>query len=286
MAVAKSYENMEQIGQPYEENGKMYIRVKGKCPRCGGSGNYSYNQIDGTRCYGCNGTGIKVMDVRWYTDAERARQDRAAEKRAEKAVEVKETRRIKFAARNAFGFGEAGYIMLLKGKNETIKNWVHAAEPGRAYFNMVFKWYVPSTKWTDTYCADTEMPEGIEPICLRWEDVCNKDDEENLTMNDDATVIKLVDSLINEPSVSEYQGTVGEWMTKSVEIKKNIELDGRYGTSHMHIMEDEVGNVYVWISSSKSLEEESVHTLKMKVKEHKEYNNTKQTVVWYCKEAA
>lgn len=27
------------------------------CGRCGGSGRYSYNQIDGDRCYGCNGRG-------------------------------------------------------------------------------------------------------------------------------------------------------------------------------------------------------------------------------------
>jgi hypothetical protein len=27
------------------------------CSRCGGSGHYSYNAIDGSRCYGCQGTG-------------------------------------------------------------------------------------------------------------------------------------------------------------------------------------------------------------------------------------
>lgn len=30
------------------------------CSRCGGSGKYSYNQIDGDRCYGCGGTGYKL----------------------------------------------------------------------------------------------------------------------------------------------------------------------------------------------------------------------------------
>jgi len=28
-----------------------------ECSRCGGSGEYSFNQLDGTRCYGCNGSG-------------------------------------------------------------------------------------------------------------------------------------------------------------------------------------------------------------------------------------
>lgn len=29
------------------------------CSRCGGTGRFSYNQVDGSRCYGCNGTGVK-----------------------------------------------------------------------------------------------------------------------------------------------------------------------------------------------------------------------------------
>lgn len=27
------------------------------CPRCGGSGNHSYNPIDGSTCFKCNGLG-------------------------------------------------------------------------------------------------------------------------------------------------------------------------------------------------------------------------------------
>lgn len=30
------------------------------CTRCGGCGEYSFNQIDGKRCYGCHGTGLKL----------------------------------------------------------------------------------------------------------------------------------------------------------------------------------------------------------------------------------
>lgn len=29
------------------------------CGRCGGGGEYSYNAMDGTRCYGCGGTGVR-----------------------------------------------------------------------------------------------------------------------------------------------------------------------------------------------------------------------------------
>lgn len=32
---------------------------KTECSRCGGSGHFSYNAMDGTRCYGCSGSGKK-----------------------------------------------------------------------------------------------------------------------------------------------------------------------------------------------------------------------------------
>jgi hypothetical protein len=33
---------------------------KEPCGRCGGSGHYSYNQINGTRCFGCGGSGERL----------------------------------------------------------------------------------------------------------------------------------------------------------------------------------------------------------------------------------
>lgn len=33
-----------------------------ECGRCGGSGHYSFNTIDGSRCYGCNGTGKALLN--------------------------------------------------------------------------------------------------------------------------------------------------------------------------------------------------------------------------------
>ena len=37
---------------------------KRTCSRCGGSGNYSFNLIDGTKCYGCNGAGFVMVNVK------------------------------------------------------------------------------------------------------------------------------------------------------------------------------------------------------------------------------
>lgn len=283
MAVAKSYEMMEQIGEPFMADGKMFVKMFGKCPRCGGSGHYSYNQIDGTKCYGCMGSGKKTITVRWYTDAERARMDRAAEKRAEaKAIKV-EARRVKMAARNTFGFGEAGYITVYKGDPDVISEYfksfsIDDAGHRAAWFNMTFKWYTPSKME-----VPEDLPESVEAIRLDWDEVRDPEDEENLAMKDNDFVTAYVQNLIATPNPSEYQGVVGDWMIKEVTIKKNLSFENRYGTTHMHIMVDEDQNVYVWNSSSKSYAEGKTVTLKMKVKEHKEYNGTKQTVVWYCK---
>lgn len=34
-----------------------------ECSRCGGDGHYSYNQITGTRCFGCNGSGRQLVRI-------------------------------------------------------------------------------------------------------------------------------------------------------------------------------------------------------------------------------
>ena len=35
----------------------LLLKLTPVCDRCGGSGQYSFNQVDGTRCFGCNGVG-------------------------------------------------------------------------------------------------------------------------------------------------------------------------------------------------------------------------------------
>ena len=145
MAVAKSYETMTIIGEPFDFNGKKYIKVSGPCKRCGGSGHYSYNSLDGTKCYGCNGSGKQFLQVRWYTDAQRATMDRAAEKRAAAKIQKEEARRVKFAARNAFGFGEKGYITLVWGDNEEIKKWREDLPEHTVWYNNYFGCFINFT---------------------------------------------------------------------------------------------------------------------------------------------
>ena len=277
MAVAKSYENMEIIGEPFEANGRMYVRVRGNCKRCGGSGHYSMNAQGDSTCYRCNGRGKEDMEVRWYTDKQREALDRAAEKRAAAKEAKIQERHFKFAARNAFGFGEAGFITLFKGDSTILNEWAHETDPCRARYNTLFGWFCPSK------LEIVNLPAEITPIVLKWDDVRNLNDPENLTMRDDAEVSKLIHELLDDLSKSEYQGEVGDWLERKVTIKKNVPVDGRFGESRVHIMEDADGNEYVWITASKNLKVGYKCVMRMKVKEHKEYNGVKQTIVYYCK---
>lgn len=42
------------------KTGKGFLFEAQVCGRCGGCGEYSFNQMDGSRCYGCGGHGIKL----------------------------------------------------------------------------------------------------------------------------------------------------------------------------------------------------------------------------------
>lgn len=273
MAVAKSYENMQVVGEPFEHDGKMYVRVSGPCKRCGGSGHYSMNAQGDTTCYRCGGSGKENMEVRWYTDKERAAQDRAAEKRAEKKKVEAEKRAVRFKARNAFGFGEAGYITLVIGEHDVIQSWRDKLPEHTVWYNEIFHWFIPSDR------TPVEIPSNLKTIKLDWDSIKIND----LEMRPRKEVEEYVSSLVYEPSKSTYQGEVGTWLIKDVVIKSNIELDSRFGLSHMHVMEDEDGNVYVWTTASKNIAAGTALHMKMKVKEHKEYKGTQQTIVYYCK---
>lgn len=251
MAVAKSYEKFEIIKEPFERDGKKYVRVKGACPRCGGSGHFSYNQMDGTICYGCMGSGVKIMEVRWYTDAERARMD---------------TRRAAARATRINGFG--GTILVLTGN--TYNHREELREAGCRY-NDGLGWYAPAG-------VSVEVPFDCEAKELTWEAVST-----NGQIKTTLELKALVAEMFRKKSTSTYQGTVGEKLSVQVKVVRNIKLDGYYGESHMHIFEDADGNTYVWTTAAKNLDVNSEISLAGTVKEHKEYNGVQQTVLTRCK---
>lgn len=235
MPVAKTYSNMPLEGEPFKENGRMYINVH--APK-----------------------GIKK--VRWYTEAEYIRMYPDA---------IIKNEVVAFNARDAFGFREAGYITLYKGNN--IEEW---AENDRRsiWYNLTFGYYTPS---------HLELPiisNGIEAVQLNWNDVAAKGN----MMKPHEEVRKIVSSMLHKDSTSEYRGEINEWLQESVTVKEKKTKESHFGTKHTYTLEDIDRNIYVWETGAKDYATAQIISLKMKVKEHKEINGEKVTVVWYCKE--
>ncbi len=85
-----------------------------------------------------------------------------------------------------------------------------------------------------------------------------------------------------EGANSKYFGTLGKRDQFVLTVDKIIDLDGVYGTTHMHIMHDAAGNVAVWKSSSARLDVGTTYDVKGTVKSHQVYKDVLQTTLSRC----
>jgi hypothetical protein len=79
---------------------------------------------------------------------------------------------------------------------------------------------------------------------------------------------------------SEYVGRVKERMDLTVRVLFTKVIDSVYGTSTMHKMADENGNLFVWFNSGRGdLVKGRTYNIKGTVKAHQEYQGVKQTML-------
>lgn len=233
--VAKSYQGLEIVKEPYIMNGRQYVQVKFT-------------------------SGI-VKPVRWYSEAEYKKfYGEAATNEAD----------LKISQKEVLGF-QKGYITIFKGDTYEHKDWF---KTNGCRYTRYWGWYIVSTME-----VPAELPLGIEAIKLNWEDVGEGDH-----LKPGEQVSAFVESLQFEPSPSEYQGSIGERLELTLTVTKAIISDSYYGSSTVHVMEDEDGNVFVWITTSKSWEAGSVKKIRGTVKDHKMYHGIKQTILTRCTE--
>lgn len=240
MAVAKTYEKMEICGEPFMENKRMYVNVK--APK-----------------------GLKK--VRWYTDAEYRRMY------PNEATENVKRNIMDFNARHVFGFDSDGYITIYRGDEGLLQQFRETHQEFFRY-NLTFGIYTPS------YIHVRDLPAGIIPTRLNWEEVMDHDDR----MKSHEIVQKIVAAKLGTLSKSKYQGAVNEWLQKTVKVTKKTSKESHFGTKHTYNLEDSDGNTYIWETGAKDFACSQTVSLKMKVKEHKEIDGNEVTVVWYCKE--
>ena len=130
--VAKSFQNMKQIGEPYEKNGRMYVKV--------------LNEKTGNE-----------REVRWYSDHEYAKMYGSTEKKSETSF----GKRLR-SRKDVLGF-ENGYITIFKGDTYANLEWF---QESIARYNKWWGWHIIST---DSVPCD--LPIGLTPIELKYEDV-------------------------------------------------------------------------------------------------------------------
>ena len=135
MAVAKSYQDLEIVGEVFVSSGRQYVNVKLK------SG--------------------KVKTVRWYTDAEY----RKMYPEAVVAIDHSFDPYCK-PQKEVLGFTK-GYITIFKGDTYSEIEWFRASI---ARYARWWGWYIISTEE-----VPADLPEGITPVQLPWELVGQED---------------------------------------------------------------------------------------------------------------
>lgn len=241
--VAKSFQTMKIMTEPFQENGKFYVKV--------------LNEKTGT-----------IRKVRWYSKNEYFKMYPEERKNAATiTVGNNHNSNIK----HVLGF-DNGFITIFKGNQMQYLEWF---KNSIARYHRAWGWYIVST---DELPQD--IPDEITPIRLNWDTISNEDG----TLKTESAIISIIDNLIYEDNPSEFIGTIGERLEVEITIINAIQLDGNFGKSTMHIMEDQNKNVYVWITTSKSWTPGTIKKIRGTVKDHKIYKKVKQTILKNCRE--
>ena len=284
--VADSYKDMEILGEPFEnEKGRLYVKVKGVCPRCGGSGHYSYNQMDGTRCYGCNGSGISIQKVRAYTEKEytrmqatneRARTKRKAEKETQVHDLINNAEKYKHEIALKLGFGEDEKAYLVYG-DDTFAIKDKLKELG-ARFDPTLKWF---------FSKEVELPEGYKLCAISFDELYDYNPQNKWAQfKEDAKAIvsrRMVE--LKGPSTSVYYPGVEKDRIRNITAKvDNIRgFEGLYGYTTVYTFTSE-NYVFVWMTSKcdPNLTIGKTINLTGTIKKFDEYMGVKNTYLTRC----
>ena len=130
--VAKSYQNLEIVGEVFVSSGRQYVNVRTK-------------------------TG-SLKTVRWYSEKEYAKMypgETAATRSSDSSTAYK-------TSKECLGF-DKGYITIFKGDTYAKIDWFRASV---ARYARWWGWYIVSTEE-----IPADLPEDLTPITLPWEAV-------------------------------------------------------------------------------------------------------------------
>ena len=243
--VAKSYQELERVTEPYEVNGKMYVKVRKH-----------------------NGN---IQQVRAYTESEYTKlYGRTCANPVLQATQASPSAPV---VKDILGFAD-GYIWIFKGDLDRADYWFERTPAAR--FHCQLGWYIVST---DTLPSD--IPSCIQAIKLPWEEIGNVNGTLK-TKEEIQNILSIVRA--DKTSKSLFQGQIGQRLEVSVYVDKIIDLEAnQYGrVSYLHFFVDEAENVYVWNTASRRLNEKDFIRIRGTVKEHKVFKGVQQTIFTRC----
>lgn len=241
--VAKSFQTMKIMTEPFQENGKFYVKV--------------LNEKTGT-----------IRKVRFYSENEYFKMYPEERKTA---TTINSGNNYKYNVKHVLGF-DNGFITIFKGEQAQYLEWF---KKSIARYHRAWGWYIVSTEE-----LPQDIPNEITPIRLDWNLVSNEDG----TLKAESAIVEIVDNLIYDDSPSEFIGIIGERLEIEVTIINAIQLDGNFGKSTMHIMEDQNKNIYIWTTASKSWIPGAKKKIRGTIKDHKIYKRVKQNILTRCME--
>ena len=165
-----------------------------------------------------------------------------------------------------------GYITIFKGDTYSLLEWF---QNSTARYHKFWGWYFTSEEELP------EIPAGITPIQLKWEDVAFADEDQ---LRPESQIKEHIDSLMYDPSPSKWQGEVGDRIDRTLTVIKVTPLeDGYYGPSTFFLFRDEYENEYCWTTGSKSLDLNATYEVRGTIKALQKYKGKEQTVLTRCR---
>ena len=202
-------------------------------------------------------TGKTVRQVRWYTENEyRSMYGESATQEAKKSQ------------KEVLGFAE-GYITIFKG--ETFEKKEELREAGATYTRL----------WGWSIAGGKEVPgiDGLEPVRLDWSLVGGEDGK----CYNEEVIKNAVEPLLYGAGKSTHQGEIGERLRNiPVVVVSCNQFTSNFGDKNVITFEDEYENVYVWFTTTRSLEAGTHWILTGTVKTHNIYKGTAQTTLTRC----